>query len=126
MVICKLQILLGAWGCWITRSVCFTVIIQTENVQKDGPMVKAVVKEVELRHHRLKELEACWPGTYAQIIVKHCDSVSADTRQVPRSLETSAQQHSFASCKLPNSKVQFRHGQEVCVAATCCNNVSIQ
>lgn len=51
-------------------------------------MVKAVVKEVELRPHRLTELEACWPGTYAQIIAKHCDSVSADTRQVPRSLET--------------------------------------
>ena len=51
---------------------------QTEHVQKVGPMVRAAVKEVELRHHWLKELEACWPGNYAQIIMKHYDSVSAD------------------------------------------------
>ena len=31
---------------------------QIENIQEDGPMLKAVVKQVELRHHRLKELEA--------------------------------------------------------------------
>ena len=42
---------------------------QIENIQEDGPMLRAVAKQVELRHHRLKELEACRLGYDALVVV---------------------------------------------------------